>query len=41
MLTKRKKKYRKGDQIKEDEMGGALGPHGREEICVCVFGGKT
>ena len=46
MLTKKKKKkkkkkYSKGDQIKEDEMEGALGPQGREEICVCVFAGKT
>jgi hypothetical protein len=41
MLTKKKKKYSKGDQIKEDEMEGALGPHGREEICVFAFAGKT
>lgn len=40
MLTK-KKKGSKGDQIKEDEMSGAFGPRGREEICICVFGGKT
>jgi len=46
MITKKKKKKKKkkkskGHRIKEDEMGGALGPHGREEIRVCVFGGKT
>jgi hypothetical protein len=38
---KKKKTYSKGDQIKEDEGEGARDPHGREEICVCVFGGKT
>jgi acyl-coenzyme A synthetase/AMP-(fatty) acid ligase len=41
MLSKKKNNYSKGDQIKEDEMGGALSLHGREDTCVCVFGGKT
>jgi hypothetical protein len=29
------------DQLKEDEMGGACGTHGREEKCLKEFGGES
>jgi hypothetical protein len=32
--------YYSGDQIKEDEMGGACSTHGRDEKCIQYFGGK-
>jgi len=31
-------KYNSGDQIKEDEMGGACGTYGGDEKCVQGFG---
>jgi hypothetical protein len=31
----------KGDQIKEDEMGGACGTHGRDEKFIQNFGWKN
>ena len=30
-----------GDQIKNNEMGGACNTHGREERCIQVLGGET
>jgi len=33
--------YYEGDQMEEDEMGGACGTCGGEEKCVYHFGGKS
>jgi hypothetical protein len=33
--------YYKGDQTKEDEMGGAFSAHGEDEKCVQNFGWKA